>query len=63
MADELADRAAVATLLLDASIALDDIARRISTTKAGRQELSADIAVWARRLADGADRAMDRLLG
>lgn len=62
MVDELTDRAAVASLLLDASIALDDIARRISTTKEGRQELSADVARWARRLSSGADGAMDRLL-
>lgn len=62
MADELADRAAIASLLLDASIALDDIARRLSTTREGRQELSADIAVWARHLGVAADGAMDRLL-
>jgi len=59
MADELGDRVAVASLLLDASIALDDIARRISTSKEGRQELSADVSRWARRLADRADGAMD----
>lgn len=62
MVDELADRAAVASLLLDASIALDEIARRISTTKEGRQELSAEVFLWSRRLLSGADGAMDRLL-
>jgi hypothetical protein len=62
MVDELADRAAVASLLLDASIALDDIARRISTTREGRQELSAEVSSLARRLSSGADGAMDRLL-
>jgi hypothetical protein len=62
MVDELADRAAVASLLLDASIALDEIARRISTTKEGRQELSAEVSSWSRRLSLGADGAMDRLL-
>jgi hypothetical protein len=62
MVDELADRAAVASLLLDASIALDDIARRISTTREGRQELSAEVSLWSRRLSSGADGAMDRLL-
>ena len=62
MVDELADRAAVASLLLDASIALDEIARRISTTKEGRQELSAEVSLWSRRLLSGADGAMDRLL-
>ena len=62
MADGLTDRAAVATLLLDASIALEDIARRLSTTREGRQEMSAEVAAWAARLSRGADGAMDRLL-
>ena len=43
MADELTDRVAVATLLLDASIGLDDIARRLATTGVGRQELAAEL--------------------
>ena len=62
MADELTDRVAVATLLLDASIALDDIARRLATTGTGRQELSAELTGWAERLAGGSDVAMDRML-
>jgi len=62
MADELTDRVAVATLLLDASIALDDIARRLATTGVGRQELSAELTGWAERLASGSDFAMDRML-
>jgi hypothetical protein len=62
MADELVDRAAIATLLLDASAALEDIARRVSRGREGAQEMSADIALWARRLGAGADGAMDRLL-
>jgi hypothetical protein len=62
MADELGDRAAVATLLLDASIALDDCARRLATTRDGRQELSAELGIWARRLANASQQAMDRML-
>jgi hypothetical protein len=63
MADELADRAATATLLLDASIALDDLARRLSTSPPGRHEISAELLLWAERLAAGSDVAMDRMLG
>lgn len=63
MADELSDRAAVATLLLEASIALDDIARRASSGRTGKQEISAEVSLWSRRLSEGADGAMDQLLG
>lgn len=62
MADELADRAAIATLLLDTSIALDDLARRLSTAKIGKHEASAALVVLAERLATGSEVAMDRLL-
>lgn len=63
MADELAGRAAIATLLLDASTALDDLARRLSTSQTGRHEVSAELVLWAERLAAGSDVAMDRMLG
>lgn len=63
MTDELDDRAAVATLLLDASIGIEDVARRLATTRMGRQELSAELERWAARLAAGSDVAMDRMLG
>lgn len=63
MTDELDDRAAVATLLLDASIGIEDVARRLATTRVGRQELSAELERWATKLAAGSDVAMDRMLG
>ena len=62
MADELANRAEVARFLLDASIALDDLASRLSSSREGRQELSAEIQIWSRRLADCSEKAMDRML-
>jgi hypothetical protein len=62
MADGLTDRAAIATLLLDASIALDDIARRLTTKREGVDELSAELYGWVERLAAGSEVAMDRML-
>ena len=48
MADGLTNRVAVATLLLDASIALEDISRRLATTRTGREELSAELDEFSR---------------
>ena len=62
MADELADRAAVATLLLDASIALDDIAHRLTTKRVALDDVSAELVGLAARLAAGSEVAMDRMM-
>ena len=62
MADELTDRAALATLMLEASIAIDDIAGRVMNVRIGRSELSAELRQWVERLANGSEVAMDRML-
>lgn len=60
MSDELAVRNGSATLLLDASEALDDLAMRMLTGDAPTiDDIAAELGWWSGWLSAGADRAME----
>lgn len=60
MSDELSVRTSSATLLIDASEALEDLAMRMLTGDAPAMDaIAAELGWWSGRLAAGADHAME----